>query len=97
MRRVQVVFPGALVPESVEVPGALRSQRLGPVLTAIARVADDSQLDGLRAAAGVRVNVYPLTLEELFVEWFEPPPLVGARTSNPENLGRSGDPVGGNP
>ncbi len=94
MRRVQAVFPGVSVPEQVEVPGALRSQRLGPVLTAIARVADDAQLDGLRAWPDVRVNVFPLTLEELFVEWFEPVPPLGFAGSGPENLGRSGDPVG---
>lgn len=71
MRRVQVVFPGGEIPSGVEVPGALRSNRLGPVLTAIARISDEVQLDGLRALPGVRVNLFPMTLEELFVEWFE--------------------------
>jgi len=72
MRRVQVVFPGPVVPKGVSVPGALRSQSLGPVLTAVARLADESQLDGLRSLPGVRVNEFPLTLEELFVELFQP-------------------------
>lgn len=93
MRRVQVVFGGTSVPEGAEVPGTLRSERLGPVLTAIARVADDSLLDGLRSIPGARVNVFPLSLEELFVEWFGPASPVGA--AGPEDLGRSGDPVGG--
>ena len=72
MRRIQVVYPGNSLPPDAEVPGAIRSQRLGPVLTAIARIADDAQLDPLRNAPGVRVNVFPLTLEELFIEWMEP-------------------------
>ncbi len=93
MRRVQVVFPGTEVPEHAEVPGALRSERLGPVLTAIARVGDDALLDGLRSHPGVRVNVFPLSLEELFVEWFGPAAPAGA--PGPSNLGRSGDPAGG--
>ena len=95
MRRVQVVFPGGEVPAGLEVPGTLRGERLGPVLTAIARVTDESQLDGLKALSGVRVNVFPLTLEELFVEWFEPGgqggPMSGPGSSGPfEIWGRPG-------
>jgi len=87
MRRVQVVFPGNEVPESFEIPGALRQHRLGPVVTAIARVSDESQLDRIRGIVGVRVHVFPLTLEELFVEWFQPEP-----TQTLESLITSGDP-----
>ena len=72
MRRVQVVYPGAGVPENAAIPGALRSQALGPVLTAVARITDDTQLDGLRSQRGVRVNEFALSLEELFVELFQP-------------------------
>ena len=95
MRRVQVVFPGAKIPEGIEIPGALRTQTLGPVLTAVARLADDTQLDGLRALPGVRVNEFPLTLEELFVELFQPnpnqaeelPPTLGATATAPQKTG----------
>jgi ABC-2 type transport system ATP-binding protein len=71
MRRVQVVFPGREIPTGVEIPGVIREQRLGPVLTGILRISSVHQLDEIRAMEGVRVNVFPLTLEELFVEWFE--------------------------
>lgn len=96
MRRVQVVCPGRDVPAGLEVPGALRTERMGPVLTAIARVSDDRQLDGLRLDPGLRVNVFPLTLEELFVEWFEPRhpvgPMSGPGSPGPYGFwGRSGD------
>ncbi len=70
MRRVQVVFPGAEVPRDFAIPGAIRTTRLGPVVTALARIIHDSQLLEVRAMPGVRVNVFPLTLEELFVDWF---------------------------
>lgn len=72
MRRVQVVVPGQEVPPGLEVPGTLRSHRSGPVLTALARVTDDAQLGPVRALPGVRVHVFPLTMEEWFVAWMEP-------------------------
>ena len=71
MRRVQVVVPGDEVPSDLEVPGTLRARRLGPVLTVVARVSDDAQLDPLRSRPGVRVNVFPMSMEEWFVEWME--------------------------
>jgi ABC-2 type transport system ATP-binding protein len=70
MRRVQVVFAEDSAPSGFAIPGALKSQTLGPVVTALARVTDDAQLAGVRRLPGVRVNVFPLTLEELFVDWF---------------------------
>ena len=72
MRRVQVVVPGQEVPPGLEVPGTLRSHRSGPVLTALARVTDDAQLAPVRALPGVRVQVFPLNMEEWFVAWMEP-------------------------
>ena len=73
MRRVQVVFAEDAAPRDFTIPGALKSQTLGPVVTALARIADDAQLAAVRALPGVRVNVFPLTLEELFVDWFREP------------------------
>jgi hypothetical protein len=42
-------------------------------VTAIARVAHEEQLDHLRQIPGTRVNVFPLTLEEVFVALFREP------------------------
>lgn len=95
MRRVQVVFPGPTVPAEVSVPGALRSQSLGPVLTAVARLSDAAQLDGLRSMPGVRVNEFPLTLEELFVELFQPVPSPGAEEATDEESVGNPDRPGG--
>ena len=68
MRRVQVVFPGSAVPAGFEVPGSLRAASLGPVHTALVRLHDEAALAQVRSMPGVRVNVFPLTLEELFME-----------------------------
>ncbi len=70
MRRVQVVFPEDRPPPDFAIPGALRCHALGPVVTALARVTDDAQLAGIQALPGARVYVFPLTLEEIFVDWF---------------------------
>ena len=95
MRRVQVVFPGPEVPPGVLVPGAMRTQALGPVLTAVARISDETQLDGLRALPGVRVNEFPLTLEELFVELFQPTPNLSADEASEVEAVGSPDRSGG--
>jgi ABC-2 type transport system ATP-binding protein len=70
IRRVQVIFPNPSPPSDFVVPGAMRSQVTGPVVTAVAQVANDEQLDPVRRMAGVRVHVFPLGLEEIFIELF---------------------------
>jgi ABC-2 type transport system ATP-binding protein len=70
MRRVQVIFPDPSPPPDFVVPGAIRSQVVGPVVTAVARVANDEQLDPVRRLPGARVQVFPLGLEEMFIELF---------------------------
>lgn len=70
LRRVQVVFPEPGPPRDFAIPGSLRTHVLGPVVTAIARVTHEEQLDFLRQIPGTRVNAFPLTLEEVFVALF---------------------------
>ncbi len=70
VRKAQVVFPGASVPRDFNMPGALQSETLGPVITAICRAPDDSVWDSIRTRYGARISVFPLTLEEVFVEMF---------------------------
>ncbi len=67
MRKVQVVFTEDRPPNGFEIPGALRSQTFGPVVTALARITDDSQMIGIRSLVGARVNIFPLSLEEMFL------------------------------
>ena len=69
-KKVQVIFEGAQPPANFRIPGALRSETSGPVITAIARLESDTQLDELRRISGARVNVFPLGLEETYIELF---------------------------
>jgi ABC-2 type transport system ATP-binding protein len=91
MRRVQVVFEGDSVPESFSIPGALRSTILGPVITGVVRMVDEAQLDGLRQLPNARVFVFPLNLEELFVELLQPH-CINQSFGQPADS-RSGDPL----
>jgi len=71
-RRVQVIFAGDGPPAGFAVPGAVRTQTAGPVVTAIVRITSDAQLDEVRAIPGARVNVFDLGLEEAFIELLGP-------------------------
>jgi ABC-2 type transport system ATP-binding protein len=71
-KRVQVIFEGASAPADFRVPGAVRSRTDGPVVTAVARLESDTQLDAIRSIPGARVNVFPLGLEDTFIELFGP-------------------------
>lgn len=69
-KRVQVIFEGTAPPPGFLIPGAVRSRADGPVVSAIVRLSRDSDLDPLRRIPGVRVNVFPLGLEDLYIELF---------------------------
>ena len=71
-KRVQVVFDGAEAPRGFQIPGVVRSKTEGPVVTAVVRLDSDTQLDAIREIPGARVNVFPLGLEETFIELFGP-------------------------
>lgn len=68
-RRVQVIFEGE-PPADFEVPGAVRSRREGCVVSAVARIASDAELDPVRKIPGARVQVFPLGLEDFYIELF---------------------------
>ena len=40
-------------------------------MTAVCRLANDQQLDFIRQEAGVRLEVFPMGIEDIFVEVFE--------------------------
>lgn len=70
-RRVQVVFDEPGPPEGFAIPGARRCRIEGPVVTAVVQWTHDDQLADLQSWRGVRVNVFPMNLEDIFLEWFE--------------------------
>ncbi|HVY68416.1 MAG TPA: hypothetical protein VHH73_00710, partial [Verrucomicrobiae bacterium] len=71
-RRVQVIFERPAPPRDFKIPGAWRQQAEGPVVTAMASIANEAQLEPVRQLPGARVNVFPASLEEIFLERFGP-------------------------
>ncbi len=72
VKRVQVIFPSDRVPEGFVIPGTLSRKVEGPVVNAVVRMADERDLDELRKRPGVRVNVFSLGLEDLFIALLGP-------------------------
>ncbi|MBM3837302.1 MAG: ABC transporter ATP-binding protein [Verrucomicrobia bacterium] len=67
-RRVQIIFPGDSPPQNLSIPGATRTETAGPVVTAITRHADHQYFESLKTRPGVRVQIFPMSLEEIFIE-----------------------------
>jgi ABC-2 type transport system ATP-binding protein len=70
IKRVQVIFDAEEAPAGFVIPGALNTSRAGAVFNAIVRWTSGSELEVLRASANARVQVFPIGLEEIFVELF---------------------------
>lgn len=71
IKRVQVIFDANTLPNGFKIPGTLRSESSGPVINAIVRLETDHQLNEIRQIPGVRVNIFPLSLEDIFIELFK--------------------------
>jgi ABC-2 type transport system ATP-binding protein len=71
-KRVQVIFEGAAPPQGFVIPGAVRSSTEGPVVTAVVNLVSDTQLDEVRQIPGARVSIFPLGLEDIFIDLFGP-------------------------
>jgi ABC-2 type transport system ATP-binding protein len=67
-KRVQVVFDAPMPPADFAIPGALVTRTAGPVVTAIAKLESDTQFDAVRQKPGLRLNIFPMNLEEIFIE-----------------------------
>jgi ABC-2 type transport system ATP-binding protein len=70
IKRVQVIFEGDQAPEQFAIPGAWREHRAGAVCQAIVRWRNAGELEALRASTRARVQVFPIGLEDLFIELF---------------------------
>lgn len=71
IKRVQVIFDATTSPNGFKIPGALRYESSGPVIDAIVKLESDHQLNEIRQIPGVRVNIFPLGLEDIFIELFK--------------------------
>jgi ABC-2 type transport system ATP-binding protein len=65
--RVQIIFEDDHVPESFSLAGATKIEISGPVYSAVAQTADDVQAQVLSSGYQARVNVFPLSLEDIFI------------------------------
>jgi ABC-2 type transport system ATP-binding protein len=70
IKRVQVIFEEEAVPRGFAIPGALQTKGQGAVLQAIVRWSNGHELEALRESANARVQVFPIGLEEMFIELF---------------------------
>jgi ABC-2 type transport system ATP-binding protein len=71
MVRVQIIFPGDRAPDDFELRKALRLETSGPVVTGVVSQADASkQLDRIRSMEGVRVQTFPVPLEDVLIAMF---------------------------
>src|SRR5262249_42709648 len=69
-KRVQVVFATDEPPADFAMPGQLSQTRSGPVFKAVVRWPNGCELDALRASVDARIQVFPIGLEEIFIEFF---------------------------
>jgi ABC-type multidrug transport system ATPase subunit len=70
-KRVQVICDDDELAAQLAVPGTVAvARRTGAVLNAIVRWTHNGELDALRATADIRVQVFPMGLEEIFLELF---------------------------
>lgn len=67
-RRVQVIFPGETAPPQFTIPGAAKCLVSGPVVTGVSEFFDAEHIEALKRWPGVRVQLFPLSLEEIFIE-----------------------------
>ena len=81
-KRVQVIFDAEAPPADFTIPGAMRTRRSGSVINAVVRLVDGSELEALRGSPGARVQVFPIGLEEIFIELFGRDARNGRETIN---------------
>lgn len=71
-RRVQVIFPGETAPPRFSIPGARHCLFAGPVVSGVTEYFDAEHIEGLKRWPGVRVQTFPISLEEIFLEICRP-------------------------
>lgn len=86
VKKVQIIYDRPVTEEEIEIPGALKIEVLGPVVTALVRWQDDDFLLHFKKMPGVQVNEFPLSLEQLFIEFMESPDEVFHQWRQPEQF-----------
>jgi ABC-2 type transport system ATP-binding protein len=82
-RRVQVIFPGDTPPPRFTIPGARRCVFAGPVVSGVTEFFDAEHIEALKRWPGVRVQTFPISLEEIFLEMCRPGEEAADERPNP--------------
>lgn len=69
-KRVQMIFETETLSARFAIPGAVRTRREGVVLNAIVHWTNGSEPEVLRASTDARIQIFPVGLEEIFMEFF---------------------------
>ena len=82
-KRVQMIFETEALSARFAIPGTLRTHREGVVLNAMVRWTNGHELDVLRASTDARIQIFPVSLEEMVMELFgnESPNEVELKTA----------------
>ena len=76
-RRVQMIFEGKHAPAGFRLPGAIRLDVDGPVVSAIVQCDHERDFEAIESHPDARVSLFPLGIEEIFIE-------VAGRSRRPE-------------
>jgi ABC-2 type transport system ATP-binding protein len=69
-KRVQMIFETETLSARFAIPGAVRTRREGVVLNAMVQWTNGSEQEFLRASTDARIQIFPVGLEEIFMELF---------------------------
>ena len=68
-RKIQLIFEDGCVPENLQIPGVLKQDIQGPVVSALVKIDDISDLDHFKEDSNVRYLEHPVGLEEAFIQY----------------------------
>ena len=68
-RKIQLIFEDGSVPENLQIPGVLKQDIQGPVISALVKIDDISDLDHFKEDSNVRYLEHPVGLEEAFIQY----------------------------
>lgn len=68
-KKIQLIFNDGKVPENLSIPGVLKKDVQGPVVSALVKLTDQADLDKFREDENIRYLEHPVGLEEAFVQY----------------------------
>lgn len=68
-RRIQLIFNNGEIPENLLIPGVLKQQIQGPVVSALVKIEDQADLDAFKENTNIRYLEHPVSLEEVYIQY----------------------------